>query len=178
MRRLGRGVSLRRMATSINDPTLGDLEFEDGYAEVVVHVGGRPIDLDVNFEEDLDEQALRKLAPMLSDIGALEQRAREALSADLAQDDEDGAARLYRSHHFEVLEPEALERVFGTADIRALSDENYLATFVLTRIGVYPEEADASVLLDLRAGDGEDTNYLLSVVFDASGELADVTMES
>ncbi len=163
--------------TTIQHQTLGALDFSNGYAATTAQVGANQVELDVNFDDEPDEDSLAKLQPLLSDLAALEVGGRRALQADLAEGDEDGEARLYLSHHFEHFDSPTLQRMFGTEKIEDLSAARYLAAFKLNRIGIYPEDGEAALILDFSVGK-EDTDYLLSVAFDAEGGVADVTLES
>ena len=51
-----------------------------------------------------------------------------------------------------------------------------LSRLVLVRVGLYPE-SDAPVLLDYSI-DPEETNYILCVYVDVSGQPTDVSIES
>jgi hypothetical protein len=59
----------------------------------------------------------------------------------------------------------------------AVGLEQLLAALQLVRIGLYPESADAVVVLDYTI-DRRATDYLLVANFNAEGKLLDITMES
>ena len=165
------------MNTKITDARLGPLEFEDGCADTTVKHREAVVPVDVNFEGDPDARVLAVPAALVADVAKLDVEARKALAADLRSGDPDGATPLYRSHHFEELDNEVLESLFGTDSATGLSDQAFLEAFRLVRIGVYPEEADAAVLCDYSLGE-ELTDYLLSVAFGTGGVVQNVSMES
>lgn len=65
-----------------------------------------------------------------------------------------------------------MEEVFGTLDI---DKEVYFKALSLVSVSLHPEDEENYVLLDIQFPD-DFTSYLMSVVFDASGEVTDIIM--
>jgi hypothetical protein len=164
--------------TVITHEALGRLEFDDqGVADTHVALGDRHIDVDVNFEGEIDAGTLDQPARAVANIADLDQRSKDALREDLAEGDEDGAVPLYKAHHLDEIEPNVLKKLFSVAMVEDIDDDTFLGALKLIRVGIYPDSEDATIVCDYSI-DPDATNYLVSVVFDSDGELVDVTLES
>ena len=154
---------------------LGRLAFDrDGVAETTVTLAGAAIPMDVNFEGEPDAERLSGPAKLVSDIAVLDERARKAMSEDLARGEGGEALHLYKSHHAEELGEDTLTKRLG---VEKLDDAAFVAGLQLARIGIYPESSDAAIVCDYTIG-AELTNYLVVVSFDAEGRVASLAFES
>jgi len=163
---------------SVQHPILGSVDTaEPGDWEAEVTFGGRQVTFDLTIEEPgVTVLDLAALPQRIEDLVPLDRAARAAILEDARSGDDDSSATHYLSHHEEVLPEETLQRLFGTKTPSAADAEAMLSRLVLTRVGLYPE-SDAPVLLDYSI-DPHETDYLLSVYFDSSGQAAYVSLES
>lgn len=116
---------------------------------------------------------LDAMAAIAGDVATLDRVARDAMLADLRNDD--GAVLLYLEHHLGELSPDHLTQTFDTANPAEVPAPQFLAKLVLHRVGLYPDSMSAvfDYLLD-----GGATQYLLAITFEADGTVASIEMES
>jgi hypothetical protein len=139
------------------------LDFDaSGYASTEVDWGEQEVEVDVTLPQGAGRELLEVLAPLVADLGRLDQEARKALRDDLARGDDDDPMPLYRSHHLAELEPSLARRFFDPGVANASSDETFLRSMRLVRVGVYPEAEE--IVCDYTIGT-EVTNYVVAAKF-------------
>lgn len=164
---LSLSVKPKMAPVTLEHRTLGHLEFDaDGFAATQLELAEAPIPVDIQFERQPTKKRLDTAARLLADLPTLDQRARAAISDQLARGNEDDAAPLYKSHHAEEL-----------SDATLLDDPTFLARLQLVRVGVDIEKRGGSVECDYSLGT-EATQYVLSVRFAFSGRLREIAFES
>ena len=155
---------------AIDPSTPGDWDGTQAFA-------GRSVRFTLTIDgPDVSAEVLTRLFARVEDLGALDKAARHAILGDADSGEEYGAV-LYVSHHLEVLADDELHKIFGTTDRSQLTPAVVLSRLVLVRVGLYPEDEDAPLLLDYSVAP-EITDHLLCVRYDARGDVTDVAMES
>ncbi len=167
------------MSPPFQDPIFGTVApNSDGYWDAEVDFQDRTVEIDLNAENaaSLDEAVVRLLTSQVARLDRLDARAREAILDD-DSDDEDAALSLYRSLHLEELDDDDLDDALGD-DGRWRDDARvFVERLQLVRVGLYPEEPDNAIILDLTIS-RELTDHLLSVAFDQRGNPTVVSFES
>jgi len=163
---------------TIEHPLFGTMNLAAaGSWDATIPFAGHEIDVDVTLDEpNLTPAELTARLALLDKLSLRDRVARVALSEEAKAGDET-ASGLYFTHHREELPPEAWRQVFGTASPQTIDVDTFLAQLELVRVGLYPGDEDRCLLLDYMLR-GEVTNYLLSVSFDADGQLSGIDMES
>lgn len=174
---LGACTSGRHTMTDLHvDPVFGPLQDDaEGYWSKSIKHGSASIEVDLNIDGDIDGVAVSRLTSRLSDLPALEARARSAMRADVKS--EDSAVMLYRSHHAAELSAGALAACFGGSDAWRTDVPTFVAALHLERVGLYPDDEEQSIIMDFTLGESV-TDYLLAVSFDREGHVVAVDMES
>jgi len=122
-----------------------------------VSVGGRQVEVDMTGEHTPSPARLDAMAAIAGDVARLDRVAREAMFADLQNDD---GTVLYVEHHLAELSPDHLTQTFGTANPAEVPAPLFLAKLVLRHVGLYPDSTSAVFDYTL---DGEVTQYLLAI---------------
>jgi hypothetical protein len=164
---------------AIQHPILGQLDPSiRGFWRKEVVFAERPIQFDLTIDR------AGPLPPVLSglpqkaeDLAPYDRAARLAIQRDAESGDEDSAANLYVTHHESELSAAQLQRLFDTDRPSAANRAAMLSRLLLVRVGLYPEENRAHVVLDYSI-DPDFTHYLLCVSFDAAGQATAVDLES
>jgi hypothetical protein len=160
-------VTPKKTPVALEHRLLGHLEFDaDGFASTELRLGETPIPIDITFERQPTKKRLDTAARLLTDLPALDERARTAVAEQLARADEDDAAPLYKSHHAEEL-----------GDAALLDDATFLARLQLVRLRVDVEKRGGTVDCDYSLGE-EVTQYMLTVRFTLAGRLREISFES
>jgi len=140
-----------------------------------IEIDGDIIEIDINFDSaSVDSGLLKKVSDFLSAVDSRIEKAFSAIADDLELDEDTGTARFYLQHHLNELSDEELLSVFGTDDV---TEEIFLDSLLVTRIGLYPEDNESWSVVDIKLPD-EFTTYLMTVSFNTNGELTGVSMES
>jgi hypothetical protein len=147
----------------------------DGHAKTQVEFDGQEVRVDVTFREGVRRALLEDLAPRVADVQRLDSDARQSLREDLARGDNHDAMPLYRSHHIAELEPSLARRFFDVDLDDPATDQTFLRSMRLIRVGIYPESGE--IVCDYTIGP-EVTNYLVAVTFGPNGKVRDVALES
>jgi hypothetical protein len=127
--------------------------------ESAAELSGDPVELDMSFDSVPAPRELDALARYVTDLPAFDRTAREAMRADLAEDE--SAVRDYQEHH-DFDSPEAL-----------------LSALRLSRVGLYAgqEAGECQAVFDYTV-DTEATQYLVVVKFDDEATVCEICMES
>jgi|GEM_PF-1529946 len=165
--------------SQITHPILGPIDLAASRSWYVeVNFGGRTVIVDLTIETaGLPESALQGLPQELADLEPLDRAARAAIVADAKAVDEDSAAALYLTHHYDELETKIYQRLFGGAAPDLDNPEPYLSRLRLVRVGLYPESDTRRIVLDYSI-DPDMTHYLLCVGFDSANKVVSVELES
>jgi hypothetical protein len=133
------------------------------------------IDLTIDDASRATREALDKASPFVAHLADFEQAARAGMRTSV-DDDPEAAVTLYLEHHLDELSDDAVLRIFGkpkdAVDLDAL-----VAAAYLRRVGLYPCDDDQCAAFDFTIGDDE-TQYLVVVYFDSSGNVSAIEMES
>ena len=149
-------------------------DLEENY-EGEIQVGDQAIKCDINFESEAVEPGiLQSAAEFVVGLDRLIPIAFEALSRDFDRGEESEAARMYLEYHLEEFSDDELKEVFGTKNV---SKKVFLQSINASRIGLYPQDAEAYAIVDVMLP-RQYTDYLLSVTFNAKAEVMSVAMES
>jgi hypothetical protein len=127
--------------------------------ESTTELAGAPVELDMSFDSVPGSPELDALARYVTDLAAFDRTAREAMRADLAEDE--SAVRDYQEHH-DFDSPDAL-----------------FSALRLSRVGLYAgqEAEECQAVFDYTV-DTEETQYLVVVKFDDAAAVCEVCMES
>ena len=161
-------------------PYFGQLDLTDlsDYYDIEIEFGGRPVQLDLNF--DGGKPAFDKLAAVktfLEHLPQQDQRNREYMRADYEAITEEDSLKFYLNFHLEEIGEEQLIGLVGAGDETLPVEEQLLDKIVLVRVGFYPDEDGYFAICDYSFG-REITNYLVVISVDEHGELLDMTVES
>jgi Protein of unknown function (DUF2004) len=138
---------------------------------------GRSLSVGLTLEQsDTPPDLLRDVLKRADNLVDFDAAARLAITEDVTESD-DSAARLYVDHHLAECSKPDLERAFVSPVPDDISHELFLSHLVLVRVGIYPEQDEAQILLDYSIG-YDLTNYILCVSFNSNGQVEAVDMES
>jgi hypothetical protein len=163
---------------SVNDPRFGAFDPSvSGFWDATLTYGDRQVEIDLTIDgNDLNADTLQSVLRRSEDLAKLDPIARDAIHRN-AESGEESSAIIYYEHHLEELEATALRSLFGTEDREAIDSSTFFSKLALVRVGLYPENEDAQILLDYSLGT-DITNYVLCVSFDTNGEISAVDLES
>ena len=164
--------------TTINLHPFGDIntdDLADDFYESELVVSGRPISIDLSFDEkSINKNTLKNVEKLVNGVSELQDIAFSYMLEDYKKGDESDAVELYVEHHLEELDKSEIEKVFGSKNV----DINlFLSKLVLTRIGIYADRDDGFAIFDFTLP-GNITDYLIVVTFDQNGIISDISMES
>jgi hypothetical protein len=137
-------------------------------------LGGRSLEPSIYVDNDLAEQAkLDRTAALLDDLERLDERARAAIAAELAQ----GATVAdFVAFHLDELDANTLRKIFGSDVPREPAPA--LARLELVGAGLHASSPDSfALVLDYSFGQ-EHSDQLLAIRFDDSGTAVSVSHES
>ncbi len=147
-------------------------------AEITVegNNGNDIIELDINFEDEQtdDIESLNAIKMFIDNMDKFVQKTMDILSEDFELAVDDGTARFYLEHHFEVCEKEELLELFATLDI---DKPLFMSKLALYRVGFYPEDEESFAVFDVQFP-RDFTDYLMAVTFDKNGNCLDISLES
>jgi hypothetical protein len=159
-------------------PILGAIDTSTaGCWEAEVDFGGRTVTVDLTIDDPEEPLDLEGIPQTARDLERFDRAAREAILDDAQSGNPDSAALLYLTHHHDVFSADEFQRLFGASRPEPSNTAALLGRLVLVCVGFYPEHEDARVLLDYSI-DRTETQYILCVGFDPSGEPTGVEMES
>jgi hypothetical protein len=164
---------------NIVHPILGAIDPSvPGFWDTAITFDGRTVTFDLTVDgSDLASAELNNLPRKVEELEPLDRAARIAILQDARSGDDDSAAKLYITHHHDVLPRPDFARLFGTDTPDLAQPDALLSRLVLVRVGLYPENEDQPFLLDYSI-DPDVTNYLLSVSFDSNRQPLAVDLES
>lgn len=136
--------------------------------------GGRQVSADLNCDEHVSSATLDLVVRFVQQPATFDALAREAIAANPALE---YSTLLYVQHHLAEFSDGELQRLFGTSVRSELSQERVLPSLQMVRIGLYPANENAAAVFDYSL-DPAVTNYVLAVLFDASGKVKSIEMES
>jgi hypothetical protein len=163
--------------TRIQDSRFGTIDHSvPGSWSAAQAYAGREVTFDLSIQHGhLDGVVLQGVLARVADLSALDAAARAALRRDLVA--EDSHVETYFDHHVAELDDAELLKLFGTAAREEIAVDSFFERLALVRVGLYPERADAQLLLDYSLGP-DVTNYVLCLAFDAQGAVVELTIES
>jgi len=161
-------------------PYFGELDLTDlgDFYDVEIEFHGRPVELDLNFDDGTT--TIAKLDAVKSFIERLpqqDQRNKEYMRADYDAITEEDSLKFYLNFHLEEIGEEQLIALVGAGDETLPVEEQLLDKIVLVRVGFYPDEDGFFAICDYTFG-REITNYLVVLSLNKDGELLDMTVES
>ncbi len=164
--------------TIIEHPLFGAMDLGVvGTWHATLEFVGREVDVDVTLDEPSSASAeIQTRLSMLDELSLHDHAARAAMAEEASESSETAPA-LYIAHHREELSQAAWTQVFATIDRENIDAQTFLSQLQLVHVGLNPADEDRCLLLDYMLR-GEVTNYVLSVSFDADGQLAGIDMES
>jgi hypothetical protein len=139
-----------------------------------VDLAGRLVSVDLSSDGPVTSAQLDAAAAFPTALSRFDMASRAALSGD-SQGQE--MVLLYMEHHLSELPPATIKSLFGSTPASAITTELFASRLVLQRVGLYPADEARTAVFDYSL-DGDVTNYLLVVAFDAGGEVTSVEMES
>ena len=163
------------MKMNINTFGVISAEHLDEYYTGNIEINGKLIDIDLNFEsESVDESLLISVDTVLKNIRDFADKAWNAISDDWDLNEDSETARFYLQHHLEEFSEEEILTIFGTTEI---DKRAFMSALSLTRVGLYPEDADMFIVFDFQFPD-EYTNYLMSLSLTQDGLVNDLSLQS
>lgn len=163
------------MKMNINTFGVISAEHLDEYYTGNIEINGKLIDIDLNFEsESVDESLLISVDTVLKNIRDFADKAWNAISDDWDLNEGSETARFYLQHHLEEFSEEEILTIFGTTEI---DKRAFMSALSLTRVGLYPEDADMFIVFDIQFPD-EHTNYLMSLSLTQDGLVNDLSLQS
>lgn len=161
-------------------PEVGAVDFPSGthgYWRFDLPMRGGEVPVDINVDGDaFTREMLEEIKGFISDAARFDEISRDVFKAEHAEKPE-GTVGTYLSHHAEELSEKELLKIFGVEDPDDLGIDHLLDALQLKRIGLYPESEDFKAVFDYTI-DGEATDYILAVEFDADGEVFGISMDS
>jgi hypothetical protein len=161
-------------------PVVGPVEFPagtGGYCEFDLPMRGGEVPVDINVDGDaFTKEMLAEIGKFISDAARFDEISRDAFKAEFTANPE-GEVSIYLSHHAEELGQKDLLRIFGIEDPDDLDINHLLEALQLKRIGLYPGSEEYCAVFDYTI-DEEATDYILSVEFNADGEVYGISMDS
>ncbi len=163
----------------INLPHFGAVDSEalKEYYEMEILFDGRPMQLDLNFENKfIDEKRLETVMHFIDNIRIHDINNKRLIEKDYRNPDADTVLE-YVNNHLEEL---------GELDLRVLIDykdksidhqTQLVKKLHLVRVGLYPDSEKEFAVFDYSIGQ-DLTNYLVVINTDENGNLDYMTMES
>lgn len=137
-----------------------------------IEVNGRRVLLFMMFDAAPTLADLDEMARVAGSLARFVDLARDAIAGDV----QPGSATTdYVDHHLSALSDDAWASVFGTTQRHQLTRSQFLGKMVLRGASLHTTPRE--VVIDYTL-DGEVTNYLLAVTFDADGTLLGIDMDS
>ena len=135
-------------------------------------------DVSVDMTIDVSEatpELLDRAAQLVTRLAHFDALARAGLRWS-SDEDSDSAVAFYAAHHLEQLSSETLKAIFGKP-AESIAVDDFLAHLFLKRVGSYPAKRGGTATFDYTISTDE-TQYILSVQLDESGEVLGIEMES
>jgi hypothetical protein len=142
-----------------------------GWSKTIM-IGGTPVVCELLGSDEVTLEHLDALVPFVERAADFDKKARAGIAADV---DEYGTS-LYLDHHLAEFSDDQVLRIFGAAHRSEVTRECGLARLELVRIGL-DFFGDAGAVFDYSFSPA-DTQYVLAVSFDTSGEISSIEMES
>lgn len=158
-------------------PPFGKIDSKniEEYYDGSVTIDGKVIEIDLNFEsKSVDDDLVKSVARVTSNISALANTAWSAISKDWDLGSESETARFYLQHHLDEFSEEEVVKLFGTLDV---DKSDFLKALSLGRIGLYPEDVEMFSVFDIQLNPAL-TDYLMSVSIGSAGEVTGIRFES
>lgn len=152
----------------------GDIDINEDYQEINIHLGDSDIQLDLNLEEVLGKKDwILEYDEYVSKLLAYKEKIENKLNEDF---DDWGLTKEWIDWHIEELDKSVIEKITAETDKKLAVDEKLLSVTNLVRIGIYPGYEGYAIwdfMLDRKI-----SNQILVVVTDNKGEILDITWES
>jgi hypothetical protein len=162
---------------TINLPYFKDINLKnlDGYYDAEVEFNGKPLDIDLNFDNtEIESQRLECVRSYLMNLPDVYHAAFKAIYRDL----EEGEDTIeFLDFQREDLGDEVLQELTKNADKSQPLERQILSQLTLQRIGFYPEIEEEFATLDFTIG-ADISNYLLVLKMDSKQQLREITIES
>jgi len=140
-----------------------------------IAVDGSRVDVWLTTDIEPTAAQLDTAATFLREVHRFDRIAREAVAAEL--EDDDSAVALYVTHHLAELSDADLAATFGTSRREEIEPSRFLVRLMLDHVGLRPDDPTYLATFDYTL-DRKLTQYVLAVTFDQSGEVVSVEMES
>ena len=152
----------------------GDIDINEDYKEVTIHLGEDDIQLDLNLEEVIGKKDwILEYDDYVSKLAIYKEKIEEKLNEDF---DEWGLTKEWIDWHIEELDKSVVEKITTKVDKKLAVDEKLLSVTNLVRVGIYPGYEDYAIWDFMLVG--EVSNEILVVVTDNKGKILDITWES
>lgn len=164
---------------NFNLPHFGPFDPNDleEYYDVEITFNGRPIEIDLNFEnKTIDPKQLETVQHFIDNIRIFDINNKGFILNDYNDKDGD-TVKFYLQHQLEELGTTELAALLPAGSRKPEHEKLLLQQLHLIRVGIYPDSADQFAVFDYSIGK-EVTNYLVVLFTDKNGNLDYMTMES
>ncbi len=175
-----KGAVKKARAQTLDHPVFGRVTVDPGagiYWKKMLRLADHDVAVDMTIEDPAEATAelLDRAALLVARLSHFDALARAGLRHSYDEDPESAVA-LYVAHHLEQLSAETLAAIFDKAK-DAVTVEDVLSRLLLRRVGSYPAKAGGSATLDYTIV-ADESQYVLAVQLDESGDVIAIEMES
>jgi len=159
-------------------PHFGPIDSADleEYYDVTIVFSGRPIQIDLNFEnKTIDLKQLETARHFIDNIRIFDIN-NKGFIADDYKDNSD-TVKFYLKHHLEELGTAELAALLPAGSKKAGHEKLLLQQLHLVRVGIYPDSSSQFAVFDYSIGK-DITDDLVVLFTDENGNLDYITMES
>jgi hypothetical protein len=149
----------------------------DEYYDTTIPFGGNIIQVDLNFENKIiDLKRLETAKHFIDNIRIFDITNKGYIASDYNAADGD-TVKVYLQHHLEELGTTELADLLPRGSKAADHEKLLLQKLHLTRVGIYPDDAEKFAIFDYTIG-SEITGDLVVIFTDENGNLDYITVES
>jgi hypothetical protein len=160
-------------------PVFGRVTVDPGegvYWQKTLVLADRDVSVDMTIDaSEATPELLDRAAQLVTRLAHFDALARAGLRWS-SDENSDSAVAFYAAHHLEQLSSETLKAIFGKP-VESIAVDDFLAHLFLKRVGSYPAKRGGTATFDYTISTDE-TQYILSVQLDESGEVLGIEMES
>jgi hypothetical protein len=169
-----------RKASAMNHPVFGAVKVDPGagvYWQKTLRLADHDVAVDMTIEDPAEATGdlLDRAAQLVARLSHFDALARAGLRRSY-DEDAGSAVALYATHNLQELSAGALTRIFGKPK-ESIAVDDVLGRLLLARVGSYPSKSGGTATFDYTI-DAVETQYVLAVQLDESGDVIGIEMES
>ena len=172
-------VKKKRAVNAMAHPVFGRVTVDPGegvYWQKTLVLADRDVSVEMTIDaSEATPELLDRAAQLVTRLAHFDALARAGLRWS-SDEDSDSAVAFYAAHHLEQLSSETLKAIFGKP-VESIAVDDFLARLFMKRVGSYPAKGGGTATFDYTISTDE-TQYILSVQLDESGEVLGIEMES